>query len=352
MDEPYHGGLTVAACQALHRRFWAGTLDRHLFGFFIPNPAARPFPGMDQDLAEAELIAKNRQAAAWFNATPDERMPTAWVNYGPVFLAALAGGEIAWDNSTSWARHADEALPLADLHLPPFAPDGNPWWQRYLRHFRALRAAGVPDAMLGLSDMIGPFDLLAALIGTERLCLEMMGDPDEVVRLGQEATRFWLAVHAAHFALLPDPAGTSDCFGLFCPGRGSRWSEDFIALIGPELYQEFVMPCDLVLAESLDTSYMHVHSAALPCLEHILALPALSGVEISNDPNGPPLGALVEWAQEARRRGKAVMLSNWQRQLSVADHDLLANGTSPGGTVITLEAPSVAAAQAIADRYR
>jgi hypothetical protein len=327
-------------------------MTRHLFGFFIPNPTAQPFPGMDQDAAPGVLVAKNRQATTWFNATPDERMPTAWVNYGPVFLAALAGGEIAWDSNTSWARHASESTPLADLRISHFNPADNPWWQRYLIHFQYLIDSDIPDAMLGLSDFIGPFDLLAALLGSERLCLEMIGDPDEIHRLADEATHFWLDVYNAHLSLLPDPAGTTDCFGLFCPGRGSRWSEDFIALVGPEFYRDFVMPCDVRLAKALDTSYIHVHSAALPCLEHILAIPELSGIEISNDPNGPPLEALLEWAREARRRDKSVMLSNWQRHLAAADHDLLVSRSSPDATIITLEAGSIAEAEAIAARYR
>ncbi len=69
-----------------------------------------------------------------------------------------------------------------------------------------------------------------------------------------------------------------------------------------------------------------------------MQIPELSGVEISNDPNGPSLEEILNWAQEAYGQGKSVMLSNWKKRLERKDVKLILSRIDPSRTIVTLEA--------------
>jgi hypothetical protein len=82
------------------------------------------------------------------------------------------------------------------------------------------------------------------------------------------------------------------------------------------LYEKFGLPMDMDMASSLDCSFMHIHSAGGVCIPAVSEIPGLTGAEISNDPNGPPIETLVGWAKLLQSKGKSVVLSNWNRPLS------------------------------------
>jgi len=326
--------MLISEKKKLHTKFWKGELERPMLGVFLPYPEAN-YPAIDIDLPVKKIMEKNRKWIEFFNNTPDERMPCVWINYGPVFLGALAGAKMEWNNDTSWSRSLASSI---DELTPPLFDKNDGLWQNYIAKFIKIKNSHFPNAIIGLTDFIGPFDILAALVGSEALCMDLMLKPEKIEGLAEKCTDLWLACYNEHFELLPEKDGTTDVFGLFCPGRGARWSEDFTALIRPDLYREFVLAHDTRLAANLDTSYIHIHSAGIKSLEHILQIPELSGVEISNDPNGPSLEEILNWAQEAYGQGKSVMLSNWKKRLERKDVKLILSRIDPSRTIVTLEA--------------
>lgn len=321
----------------LHENFWKGELKNPMLGVFVPNKD-ESFPSIDIDIPNEQFFRKVRSHIDFFRSTPDQRCPCAWVNFGPVFLGALAGAEMSWDNDTSWAEN--KCSDMNKISKPVFRPNSH-WWKKYSAKFAALKKNLPENTFLGITDFIGPFDIMAALAGNETLCMEIMMNPEKVLELSKTSTEFFIDTYTEHWNMLDEHDGVTDVFGLYCPGKGLRWSEDFIALIGPDLYREFVLPEDKKIAQSFDTCYMHVHSSAIKCLEHILSIDELSGIEISNDPNGPALEEILEWAQEAYAKNKSVMLSNWQKKLSEKDVNLILSKIDHSRSIVTLEAESM-----------
>jgi hypothetical protein len=292
-------------------------------------------PSIDLELGAREIFEKNlRRVEGTAEADPD-RMPFFAVNYGPAFLPALAGAEFEWDRDTSWSRPSAPD-PLSDLRIRDFDPSCD-LWRSYERKFTEVQ--DLADGwMMSTCDMVGPFDILAGVVGSERLCIEMAEDSGDLKRLASEATRFWMQVYEAQLSVLKERHGTADVFGLYMPGRGARWSEDFIALISPRMYEEFVLPCDIRIADSLDTSYIHVHSAAIGSVEAVLRNKTLDGVEISNDPNGPPLADLISAGKAVCETGKSLMMSNWQVDLADDELAMILASLPHRGLIVTHEA--------------
>jgi hypothetical protein len=332
--------LTLPQRKQLHRDFWDGKLDRPLLGVFLPFDTS--FPDMDIELAAKDVVEKNRQAIEFFQNTPDMRIPRGCVNFGPVFPAGVGGCNVKWDQHTCWPESTATSIEDA---MAPSLNLNHPLWMKYRERFQALVDADFAEAMLAPAGELGPFDLLAAFVGAELLCMECLTNPESVANLARAATDFWIAFYDLNMSLLSKDDGVATWFGLFCPGKGQLWSEDFTALCGPTVYKDLVLPCDVRIVEHTDTQYIHVHSSAIECLDHILKIPGLSGIEVSNDPNGPPLEAILEWAREAYDKGKSVMLSNWERKSSKADVEMILSRIDPSRTIVTLDAEDHAQAE-------
>ncbi len=343
--------LTLADRIELFRGFWAGSAPRPLLGVFYPARVHnRRYPRFDFDLSPAELVEKTRTSVAWHAASVDDRVPTAQVEYGTGFLTALAGGQFHADNHTAWTIPVAESC--AAVRVAEF-DEGQPLWQGFLERLRALRDAGIDEAILCQADMTGPTDILAGLVGTEQLCLDMATDPDSVQRALADCTRLWLAVQAAQVREIGLSAGGSACgFRLWLPGVGSMWSEDFTALIGPDMFERFARPCDAAMAQALDSSIMHIHSAGGRNLEVLAGIDALTGVEISNDPNGPPLEQLVAWGRMLQQAGKSIMMSNWNKPITDEQVAYLLENLDHRRLLITLQCRDEAQAHHYARWFR
>ncbi|HOK05297.1 MAG TPA: hypothetical protein PLN24_08605, partial [Victivallales bacterium] len=316
-------------------KFWQKKLDKAMKGIFSNYTEPYQFPAIDIELSSEDIFRKNLFRIANFSEE-DDRIASFLVNFGPSFLPALAGAKFEWDKNTSWA-HPIEFTNITELKIENFNPETK-LWQFYEEKFLTIQERNT-DWMMSICDMVGPFDILAGIIGTERLCIEMFENPDEVKRLASEAVKFWLQVYEKQYSILQEKHGTTDVFGLYMPGKGARWSEDFIALISPEMYEEFVFECDIELAKSLDTSYIHVHSAALSSIDIISKNPYLSGIEISNDPNGPELEELIKVGKKVVDSGKSLMMSNWQKDLSIKEIESIFNSIPNHSLIVTYEIP-------------
>lgn len=324
----------------LHERFWRGEAPRPLLGFFIESPG-RPgdgedtgagYPNVDIDTPVEQIVEKYRRTDENAGDRPGDRVPSVRVNYGTSFLPALAGAEYENDGHTAWC--VPTGLSASELTIPELDRD-LPLWRSYERKLRALVEADLRNVVVTFLAMTGPVEMLLDLLGPEQLCFDMHDDADAVLARIDECLRLWRQVFAAHWEILQDPPGTVG-FGVWLPGRSCLWSEDSMALAGPRQFDPFFRRSITAVARCLDTPFLHTHSAGAACYEQLSGVEELAGVEISNDPNGPPLQALIDAAVRFQRNGKSVMLSNWKRPLTEDQVDHILDRVDPGRTLITL----------------
>ena len=102
--------------------------------------------------------------------------------------------------------------------------------------FRALAEADIEGALVSIEPPIGPMDMLAALVGPERLAMDMMDEPEAVAEKARDCVRLWHQVYEAQWDVLGRPDGVVG-FGVYIPGRSALWSEDAMALVGPRQFR-------------------------------------------------------------------------------------------------------------------
>jgi hypothetical protein len=321
----------------LHRRLWRGELQRPILGFFYKKPQPRRrtgprFPGVDIDTPADDVVTKYTNALSNAEDRLDERIPYAPLNYGTSFLPVLAGAEYKHNGGTAWCLPT--GLRTEQLHIPELDRD-RPIWRSYEEKMRALVAARIPQALIDAQPPPGAMEMLLGLVGPEQLMLDMFDTPAAVREKARDCTRLCKQVFEATREILREPDGAVG-FGVYVPGRSSMWTEDGLAMIGPRQFDEFFREPIQDMAGYFETSFLHTHSAGWANYELLSEIEELDGVELSNDPNGPPLEEIVQAGVRLQARGKVVMFSNWEHPLSEPEVDYILDNADPGRSVITL----------------
>lgn len=332
----------------LHKQWWSRTNADPLVGVFAP--VRMPFGGLDIDVPPERMAERKLRNAEASSVIPGDKLNVASVNFGPAMVPALAGAGFEWDAHTSWSIPvADRA---ADLRVKPFDP-AHPLFDAYRRRLEPLLANWRWDTYLpGLADYLGPLDILAGMLGPEVFCLELHENPEEIKRYALDAARFLRDVLAFELQMHREAGlteGVTDCFAQWLPGRGVRFSEDCTALVGERHVRDLFVEADSAWLDGLDSTFLHVHSTALQGLPAILDMANLRAIEISNDPNGPDLDAIIRAAAVVQARGLPVQISNWEHRLNREDVVKLVSGLKASGLCVTLQADSLEEA---ADLYR
>jgi hypothetical protein len=331
---------------SLHRDWWTRKNQRMLVGVLAPVPV--PYGGLDIDVPPSQIAERKRRVAEAMAAVPGDKLNVAGVNFSTAFVPSLAGAGFAYDAHTSWS--VPVAACAADLRINAFDPAA-PLFEAYLRRLEPLLEHWSWDTYLpGHADYLGPLDILSGMLGPEALAFEMMDHPDDVRAKALEAADFLRAMLDHELGLFRQAGlegGVTDCFATWLPGRGVRFSEDMSALVGDSLFRDCFVEADAAWLAGLDSAFLHTHSAALACLPAMLEIPNLGAIEIGNDPNGPPMAALVAAARRVQAAGKPVQVSNWEHPLTEAELGLLLSSLDPAGLCITVQARSLDEAHAL-----
>ena len=207
--------------------------------------------------------------------------------WGIPWLEAALGCPIRADHETGSAY----AEPPAGFHgpdsLPEFDPDAG--WNAKTVEFltrAAERSAG--RYPLATTRMRGIADLLSALYGGEQFLFAMIERPDEVRAVCTKLTDYFIAYAWLQLAHIPEYHGGVGSFyySMWAPA-GTVWhQEDAVALLSPDLYEEFIRPCDERIVQSLPHVIMHLHSTGFIPLDAYLRM-GFAAIEMHIDEGGP-----------------------------------------------------------------
>lgn len=294
--------------------WWAGTLDRPMVMFEYIDPEwARAFQ-KKHGLAELP----SREASLSFTGqfgfdTPADEVlqfyqdlinhieffgdafPRFWPNYGPGVVAAFLGGEYQITKNTTWITppKTKDGVSFSDLPLNEitFAHDPqHPLWRRIYSLTAGAVILWKDQVSVGITDLGGNLDVLASLIGSERLAMEMIDNPEQVERLCGEVRQAWLHAYDQLYALIDiDSMGCSSWAALWQPKRGYMFQSDFAYMISPEMFERFVIPDLDACAEVIPYSFYHLDGKGqIPHLDHLIALDSLRGIQWIPGDGAPP----------------------------------------------------------------
>lgn len=136
--------------------------------------------------------------------------------------------------------------------------------------------------------------MLVALLGAERVCLDVHDFPGRLVEGLEVCTALWIRVVEALLARTPRfHNGYVNRMRIWSPGAGVLFQEDMSVLLSPMAYARFVLPADTRICERFPYAMIHLHSAGLHIVEALLGVQPLAGVQVVMDEMGPSLQELL-----------------------------------------------------------
>jgi hypothetical protein len=258
--------------------------------------------------------------------------------YGIPWMEAILGCPIYVGEDTIWSKPPEWSWDQT-AHLSP-EPD-NPWLQKLLEFTAALVERADGRYAVGLTLMRGPSDIIAALMGHERLCLELYDHPGEMKRLAWECAEIWVHIANAQLALIPKWQGG------YCQPSRQVWAlgpcletqEDASIMLGPTAFRELLLPGIKHIASSFEYPIIHIHSGALRISEAVLEVDGLAAIEVTVDVAGPTLPELLPSLAKIQKAKPLIVHGTFD---AVQMREAL-NSLRPEGLCLVSRVPSVKA---------
>lgn len=276
--------------QETHRLWFARKLGRPQIQLRLHGapsrlvPAEHPFEGFTAAYGD---IPEDKIIESWDYQLSTQRFlgdsfPTQWLNYGPGVLAAFLGCELflGKKKETIWF-HPQQQLELPELE---FVADGesNPYWQKMSRIIEAAGRRWRGQMQIGFTDFGGTLDVLSSFRPSEALLYDLYDEPERVIELTWEIHRRWWEFYDRQEAKLRASGnpGTSCWTPLLCRERFYMLQCDFGYMLGPNMFDRFVIPELAASCRRLDQAFYHLDGVGqLPSLDLLLAIPELKGVQ-------------------------------------------------------------------------
>ncbi len=309
-------------------QYWqGGDIGRPVMTIYAPraepaaNIPAMPKPeGWITDYSVSNFdyrvnIAERACLNTWYLG---EAVPTVTADLGPSCLALYLGCEGVDEPDTVWFRPC-----IGDPEKAEFKYDRNNfYWDFTLRLAREqLRVCG-GKAMIQYPDLIEGLDTLAAMRGSQTLLVDLLTNPDWIHASLRQITDLYFRYYDVLYDLFRDEVGGS-YWWIWAPGRMAKFQCDFSAMIGPEMFEEFMYPVLSEMCERVSYNMYHWDGpGAIPHLKHLLNIP-----QPENDPVGSRRGE-----RAPRSSPMVAVLSPDAGSGKKAVHPLLRRHRQPAGT--------------------
>jgi len=300
--------------EAAHRweAYYSGDIiDRPLVCVTAPRPGARTAPGSDYrdrtfgdigDIIDRALI--NAEATYYAG----ESMPGFWLSFGPDEVAVFCGAELCWHESsgdTNWSKPFVEDWESA---LPLRIQEDNWLWLRMQEFYRLAAERLSGKMLLAMPDLHTNMDLVAAVRGPQRLCIDLIERPELVDRAVADSIGVFRQVWDTARSL-----GWMDEFGYWGGAYSLEGAAtlqcDFCCMIGPPMFERWVLPA--LEAEAAVARHVVHHWDGPGALVHTDALVACDGLQTLSYVPGAGRGDHIDYLDMFRKlqdRGKSLQL--------------------------------------------
>jgi len=273
------------------------------------GPVARHATLRDRWL-DVEFVVGSAIAGMESTTYLGDSLPTFCPNIGPEITATLYGCELEFGETTAWSspvlHDPNEWNRIADAQ-PDFS---NRYWQtcEALTQLAIDRCAG--RYLVGLTDLHGTYDILAALREPMVLCTDLLDCPELVERAARNVAHGFAAAFARNWALV-NAAGMGSICWTPCYHIGPAYvpSCDFWCMVSPAMARDLVVPTLVTEMAGLERSIFHLDGPqALPHLDLTLALPGLNALQWVYGTGRGPAARWLDVYRRARAAGKSLQV--------------------------------------------
>ena len=132
---------------------------------------------------------------------------------------------------------------------------------------------------MAFPDLIEGLDTLAAMRGTEALLCDLIERPEWVYDCLRRITGQYFRHYDVLYELFRDEVGGS-VFWAWAPGRMAKFQCDFSAMIGPEMFGEFMAPVLCEMCRRVDHCMYHWDGpGAIAHHDHLLTIGELDMIQ-------------------------------------------------------------------------
>ena len=359
---------------ATHESWWRGDLGRPLVNLAVveseeetarrvgspPDLRYTRFTGTYPATTSVESIVDRYDWELARRRYVADGFPRAWPNFGAGVLAALLGCRMLSGEETIWFEPG-QATPVEKLSVwSPAgggrgsagqavipgggatpggcgAPDG-PVFDRIVAFYRTALGYWDGAVQLSMTDLGGTLDVLQSFLPSAQLALELYDNPADVTRLTWEIHEAWWAHFTAFNSLIAQANPGCTAWTPLLSARPYYMLQcDFAYLIGPGMFDEFVLPELTASCARLERPFYHLDGTGqLAHLDGILEIPGLAGVQWIPGEGAPDVRHWPEVYRKIRDAGKLIQLFVDQSEAGLGILDVLADqlGSLKGVAII------------------
>lgn len=210
-----------------------------------------------------------------FNA---ETFPIYCPNLGPNVYAAFHGGEMTFEDVTSWYHQL--IFDYKDLEKLSFSKE-NVYYRKILELTKiGLEKAG-GEFLVGYTDLHPGLDCALAWRGTEDLCMDLIMDRDNAVRLINLASQHFLEVYNEYDEILKaHKMPSASWMNIPVMGRFHIPSADFSFMISEDDFNELGLPVLKEEVKSMTHNVFHVDGKGVARhIDSILSVPEVKCIQ-------------------------------------------------------------------------
>ncbi len=204
-----------------------------------------------------------------------EAVPHVSPDLAPNCLALFLGCEGIDEPGSVWCRPCMDSPEEARFDFDP----ENRYWDFSLRLGQEMLRWGKEKFMIQFPDLIEGLDTLSAMRGNQSLLVDLIERPDWVKQCLRQITDRYFHCYDILYDLYRDEVGGS-FFWCWAPGRMAKFQCDMSAMIGPEMFREFMVPVLTEMCERVSYSMYHWDGpGALRHLDCLLSVPKLDMIQ-------------------------------------------------------------------------
>jgi len=268
--------------------FWAGEIyDRVLFSITVrgkKKPALAPQGCPDSGFTDSHYLLRISLTQLENTLYLADALPVLDSSCGLLFPDCLFGVKIIY-GQTIWTKPVYSSCRqlLAGL-AQNFS---SPLLKKQEEHLREICEQAKGKCLVMMPPLTAGLDCLASLLGTEKLCLEMMDSPDLVKKALLRIDEVFCFLHH-HFYHIIRSSGVEPTgfLPLWSPREAAVLQCDFSNLISPSLFETFVLPSLNFCSQNIPRVIFHLDG--IPALRHLPALLSCEKIQVIQwQPHGP-----------------------------------------------------------------
>ena len=276
------------------RAWWAGDLDRAMV--MVERVGAREgrahpkgMPRTNEFMLNSpvdeflDIYQEQLESTVWYG----DAFPRVWLNFGPGIVSGFLGGQVEFDNNTTWfGPGKDTAL---EAIRPTFDPN-NVWWRRIVAITQRAVERWRGQVCVSHTDLGGNLDIIASLRETQPLLMDLLDSPQQVDRLVRQVTQCWLRYYDELYQIIKTGGrGTTPWAPIWSPKRTYMTQCDFSYMISPAMFERFVIPDLAACCDAMEHCFYHLDGPGqIPHVDLLLSLEKLRGIQwICGDGHGP-----------------------------------------------------------------